>query len=253
MYRKDISSLFIQPDDSIQQAILCIDKNVCGIALVVDKQQHLLGTITDGDVRRAILAGVDLNSAVAGLLERKKNSIYPQPIIAAASAESESLLKLMHERSIRQVPLLDDHQRVVDMVVLTDLLPLEDLPLQAVLMAGGFGTRLRPLTENIPKPLLPVGDRPLMELMIEQLRASGIHNIHVTTHYLADKVKDYFGDGESLGVDLQYVTEDSPLGTAGALGLITPGDDPLLVLNGDILTRLNFRAMLEFHRSHKLS
>jgi dTDP-glucose pyrophosphorylase len=251
MYRKDIKQLFISPSSKIQDAIRCIDQNVCGIALSVDDENHLLGTITDGDIRRAILAGVNLLSPVTDIFARKSTSPYPKPITAAQGTESTILIDLMRKRAIRQVPLLNDNDQVVDLVLMEDLIPGDDLPLQAVIMAGGFGTRLRPLTEDIPKPLLPVGDQPLMELIVSQLRNAGIRRIHVTTHYMADRVKEYFGSGNALGVEIQYVNEKNPLGTAGALGLISPPSEPLLVINGDILTKLDFRAMLKYHQKHK--
>jgi NDP-sugar pyrophosphorylase family protein len=125
------------------------------------------------------------------------------------------------------------------------------LPLQAVIMAGGYGMRMRPLTEELPKTMLPVGDRPLMELIISQLRRTGIRRVNIATHYLSDKIKDHFGDGQDFGIELSYVTEDRPLGTAGALGLLEPTENPLLIINGDILTRVNFKAMLDFHRENK--
>jgi len=119
-----------------------------------------------------------------------------------------------------------------------------------VIMAGGFGQRLRPLTEKLPKPMLPVGEKPVMELIIDQLRNAGIQKVNVTTHFKPDKIRDYFGDGRAFGVDLTYVSEESPLGTAGALSLIGEKNEPLLVINGDILTQVDFRTMLAFHREH---
>ena len=248
MYRKDIQALFLDPGSTIQQAISCIDRNVCGIALIVDAQKSLIGTITDGDIRRAFLAGLDIQTSVNVLLERKAASPYSKPITALQGTEPSELIELLRSHAIRQVPLIDADGRVVDMAIIEDLLPGDDLPLQAVIMAGGYGTRLRPLTNDIPKPLLPVGDHPIMELIVSQLRNAGIRRIHVTTHYMADRVLEHFGNGNSLGVDIQYVNEENPLGTAGALGLIPPPSEPLLVINGDILTKLDFRAMLKYHQ-----
>jgi NDP-sugar pyrophosphorylase family protein len=122
---------------------------------------------------------------------------------------------------------------------------------RAVVMAGGLGTRLRPLTEHLPKPLLPVGDRPLIEHILGQLHAGGVRHVSVTTHYKPDAIKEHLGDGRRFGVDIDYVTEDAPLGTAGALGMMPPWGSTLLVVNGDILTRMNYRAMLDFHREHR--
>jgi NDP-sugar pyrophosphorylase family protein len=127
-----------------------------------------------------------------------------------------------------------------------------ELPLmRAVIMAGGYGTRLMPLTNQLPKPMLPVGDRPLLEIIVDQLREAGIRQVNVATHYKSEAISDHFKNGEDFGVDIRYVREDQPLGTAGALSLLEESDDPLLVINGDILTRVDFRALLDFHREHQ--
>ena len=246
--RSDIVAICISPDGSIRDAIACIDRNGQGVALVTDAAQRLLGVITDGDIRRAILAGVGLSRTVAELLEQKKRLGFPSAVTIPAGTDRAGMLRAMRERGIRQIPVLDQEDRVVDLVILDELLPDQVLPLGAVIMAGGLGTRLRPLTEDLPKPMLPVGDRPLMERMIEQLRQSGIRQMIVTTHYKPEKIVEHFGDGHKFGVELNYVTEDAPLGTAGALGLLPVSTQPLLVINGDILTRVDFRAMLAFHQ-----
>ncbi len=247
----EVQSLFISPDQSIREAMICIDRGSCGIALVVDSERRLLGTITDGDVRRAVLAGTDLELPVNLLLDRKISTQYPTPVTASPETERNALIALMHKHGLRQIPIMDNDGRVVELVMLDDLIPTQDLPLQAVIMAGGLGTRLRPLTEDLPKPMLPVGGKPLMELVIEQLRQVGIRRVNITTHYKPEKISDHFGDGSSFGVELNYVNEDKPLGTGGALGLIDTPKEPLLVINGDILTQIDFRAMLAYHQEHR--
>ncbi len=247
----DLEQVCIAPGATIRQAISCIDANRRGIVLVTDQDQRLLGTITDGDVRRAILDGVDLNQTVTTLLERKADTLMPKPVTARVGTDPGQLVALMQKYGVRQIPLLDEKDRVRDLVILSDVVPSQDCgDVQAVIMAGGYGTRLRPITEDLPKPMLPVGDRPLLEHIVNQLREAGIRRLNLTTHYLADKIKDYFGNGEEFGVELNYVTEDSPLGTAGALGLISLPESPLLVINGDILTKVDFKALLAFHREH---
>lgn len=247
----ELQSLFISPDQSIRAAMICIGHGRRGITLVVDQERHLLGTITDGDIRRAILAGKDLELPVSALLEQKISTKYPKPVTAQLGAKHETLLELLHKNGLHQLPILDNDGRVVDLMMLDDLIPNQDLPLQAVIMAGGLGTRLMPLTEDLPKPMLPVGGKPLMELLIEQLRQVGIRRVNVTTHYKPEKISDHFGDGSSFGVELNYVNEDKPLGTGGALGLIDVPTEPMLVINGDILTQVNFRAMLAYHQEHR--
>ena len=246
-----VKQLFVSVTHTLRECIAAIDKIGKGIVLVVDDDQRLLGTVTDGDIRRAILAGTDLDLPVQQLLEGRASTPYPRPITAPVGTPDAELLRLMNEHTIRQVPLLDEHGRVVDMALLSDLVKEYELPLTAVVMAGGYGTRLRPLTEELPKPMLPVGDRPLLELIIEQLRQAGVRRLNLTTHYKAELIAQHFGDGRDFGVAIRYVKEDQPLGTAGALGLLSASDEPLLVINGDILTRVDFRAMLDYHREQQ--
>lgn len=247
----DLSTLCISLDTSIRDAIACIDRNQKSIVLITDEGRHLLGTISDGDVRRAILAGQNLDKTVSELLTQKTNSLYTKPIIALFGTSRAELIQTMQEKFVRQIPILDDSGRVVDMVSWEDFLPMEDLPVQAVIMAGGLGTRLRPLTEDIPKPMLPVGGKPLMEHIVDQLREIGVHKVNVTTLYKPEKIKEYFGNGKAFGIEMNYVDEDQPLGTGGFLSLLPTPQEPLLVINGDILTKVDFRAMLNFHNENQ--
>jgi NDP-sugar pyrophosphorylase family protein len=157
----------------------------------------------------------------------------------------------MRKKLIRHVPLLDRNGVLVDLAWITDLLNQDGLDLSAVVMAGGFGKRLLPLTETLPKPMLPVGDRPVMEHIIAKLRDAGIREVNVTTHYMPEKIIDHFGNGGKFGVKISYVSEDRPLGTAGALGLMPVPERPVLVVNGDIMTQVDYRAMLAFHRENQ--
>ncbi len=247
---RDITMLLIAISDPIRTAIRCIDKNTCGIALVIDDSGHLLGTITDGDIRRALLAGQSLDAPVHDFLKRKSELSPQQPVTAPVGTDPQDLLKLMKEHSVRQVPLLDEKNRVVDLVIMDDVMAMNRPLLEAVIMAGGKGARLRPLTEDLPKPMLPVGGRPLMERIVEQLQQAGIRQINVMTHYKPEKIIQHFGDGRKYGVEMSYVNEDLPLGTGGALGLLTPPRETQLVINGDILTQVDFKAMLTFHQDN---
>lgn len=235
----------------VRDAIACIDRNAKGIVLVTDAEQRLIGTLTDGDIRRAMLAGLNLDEPVDALLRRKATSTPALPVTAPVGTARDVLLRLMQERRIRQIPLLSERGTVEELVTLDELLPEQMLPLQAVIMAGGFGSRLRPLTDSLPKPMLPVGDTPLMQHTIEQLRNAGIRRVNVTTHFMSEKIQDYFGDGRRFGVELNYVAEDRPLGTAGFLSLMEAPQEPLLVINGDILTQIDFRALVHFHRDQR--
>ena len=247
----DFQKSCIRPTHTIRDASACIEASRAKIALVTDERGHLLDTITDGDIRRAILSGIDLATPVVHLREKKLNSPYRQPTTAPLGTDAATLLRILRTHNIQQLPLLDAEQRVAGLVTLAELVEIGALPLHAVIMAGGFGVRLRPLTDDLPKPMLPVGDRPLLELIIERLRHAGIRRISVLTHYKSEAITDYFGDGGAFGVDIDYVLEEKPLGTAGALTLLKAGRDPLLVLNGDILTRIDFAALLDFHREHR--
>ncbi len=238
----------VSPEATVSEGIHQIDKHSKGIVLIVDDERRLVGTVTDGDVRRAILDGIDLNAPVTKLLDYHGNA-YREPTAAPVGTEQAELLQLMQSKSIRQIPLLDEEGRVVDLVLLSNLMQQPKPRLSAVVMAGGYGSRLRPLTEETPKPLLPLGEKPILEWIIEQLREAGITDVVITTRYQADKIIGYFGDGSRHGVHIRYTCEEKPMGTAGALSLIEePFDTPFLVVNGDIITHLDFGALLDFHR-----
>lgn len=248
---RDLGPFLLHPEATIRDAMACIDRNAKGIAMVVDEGQHLVAVITDGDVRRAILAGLDVGASIGALLERKVEEPFPEPVALPAGTPTGELVHLMNRYRLRHVPLVDEELRVVDLAILTDLVAEYDLPLTAVVMAGGYGTRLRPLTDDTPKPMLPVGGRPLLEHIIDQLRTCGIRRVNLTTHFRPEAISSHFGDGSGFGVEIGYVNEDEPLGTAGALSLLEASDQPILVMNGDILTRVDFRAMLDFHCEHE--
>jgi len=239
---KKVDRVLIGPTQTLREALQCIDAGAEGIALVVDADRKLLGTITDGDLRRAMLAGVDMDSeTVATLLGARR------PVTARAGAGAGALRKLMKDHSLRHIPLVDDAGRVIELALLRELALEDELPLTAVVMAGGLGTRLRPLTETLPKPMLPVGDRPVMEHVVEQLQKVGISRVSITTHYKPEAIKAHFGDGRRFGLEIDYVNEEEPLGTAGALGLLKQPEGPVLVINGDVLTEVNFRSMFDYH------
>ncbi|MCH8923493.1 MAG: nucleotidyltransferase family protein, partial [Planctomycetes bacterium] len=200
------------------------------------------------DVRRAIITGLSVESPLAELLEQKSASPYPAAVTAPIGTGREAIKQIMLDRDVAQVPLLDLEGKPSELLTLDEFLPNHTPPIQAVIMAGGFGTRLRPLTDELPKPMLPVGGRPLIELVVERLRDAGVCDVSISTYYKPEKIVQHFGDGEKFGVEVKYITEDRPLGTAGALGLLPRPDKPLLVLNGDVLTGIDYRAMVVFHR-----
>lgn len=241
----------ITKSKTVRELMSLMDRCALGIALVVDEHRRLDATVTDGDVRRATLLGIELDEPVAHLLlTRKDNGRDGRPITASVDATSDELRQLMEHYSIRQIPILDAEQRVLDIALDSDYFVGSALPLDGFIMAGGFGRRLMPLTENCPKPMLPVNGKPILEHLVCKLRAAGIQHVSISTHYLAKNIIDHFHDGRDFGLHIEYVGEDQPMGTAGALAKAAVGDLPLLVINGDILTSIDFRAMLEFHREH---
>ena len=247
----DLKKYLIRTGESIHRVIQCIDSNRKGIALVVDGDCKLVRTVTDGDIRRAILAGVDLAVPVSDLMEFKAQSPYHRPITASVGTSRNQLQLLMAKHSIRHIPLLDDKRRVIDLYTMEDNIPDTTLEMAAVVMAGGYGTRLSPLTDETPKPMLPIGGRPILEWIVEGLQQAGIRKITLTTHYKSKLIVDHFGNGHRFGVDLEYVDEEKLSGTAGPLRLVPAWHHPLLVINGDILTRVNFKAMLHYHQDHQ--
>ncbi len=246
----ELKQVSVTPDASVRQVMECIDQSAKGIALVLDERGRLIGTVTDGDIRRAILAGMDLELPIGELL-RQREPAFAGAITAPLGSDDTTLLHLMAEKSVRHIPLVDEDDCVADVAFLSELVKEYELPLRAVVMAGGYGSRLRPLTEEVPKPMLPVGNKPLLQLIVEQLKQAGIRHVNLATHYKGEVIAEHFKNGEEFGVEIRYVKEDQPLGTAGALSLIEDVNEPLLVMNGDILTRVDFRALLSFHREHK--
>jgi dTDP-glucose pyrophosphorylase/predicted transcriptional regulator len=235
----------VAPDCSMEEAIATLDRVAVRIVLVVDAKRQLLGTVTDGDVRRALLKRRPLETAV-------KEIMCSSPKTAGKDWTRERILSVMEAYQLLQMPVVDEAGIVIGLETLHGLLnrPQRDNPV--FLMAGGFGTRLRPLTHNCPKPLLKVGDKPILELILERFIAAGFHRFFISTHYMPEMIRQHFGDGSRWGVSIAYVHEDEPLGTGGALGLLPHEqiDLPLFLMNGDLLTTLNFLNVLEFHESH---
>jgi dTDP-glucose pyrophosphorylase len=235
---------------SIRDTMFVIDSHAKGIAVVVDEERRLLATITDGDIRRALLAGVEVDQPAVSLMPWYPSPAANVPITAQIGTSDAVLLTLMQDHSVRQIPLLDPDGRVCEIAMLHDLLRQYELPVTGVIMAGGFGKRLMPLTDGTPKPMLPVNGRPLLEHMLSKLRVAGIRSVSIATYHLSQNIIQHFKDGSEFGVHLSYIEETEPLGTAGALAKMSGERTPLLVLNGDILTGVDFRAMLDFHREN---
>jgi dTDP-glucose pyrophosphorylase len=245
---KVVGDFCVRTDGTVEAAMVTIDRDGEGVALVVDAEGVLLEILTDGDIRRGLLHGVEMSAPVSSLLRAKAVRKLSRPVTAPIDTTDDELLVLMNRNNVRHIPLLDERGRVIDLGLLRAMVEDQTLPVTGVVMAGGAGQRMRPLTLETPKPMLAVGDKPLMERLVEQMQQAGVGRICVTTHYKPEKITQHFGDGARFGVAIDYVTEDQPLGTAGALRLLKTPTAPLLVINGDILTGVDFRAMLNYHR-----
>ena len=226
---------------SLRDAVKTMDAGGCQLVMVVGPDRRLLGILTDGDLRRAMLASTDLDSPVDQVMQRHPKSL-------AASASRSLALSRMRELDVAHLPVIDSQHRLIGLEMLRDTDAISEGDHWAVIMAGGFGKRLAPLTDKLPKPLIRVGDRPIIEHIIESLARHGVRRIFVSVNYRAEQIVDFCGNGDKWGVELSYLEEDTPRGTAGALSLL-PSRPPgkLLVMNGDILSNLDYGALLDFH------
>lgn len=231
---------------TVRDAMDVMTKTRVGIAVVIGADRRLLGVVADIDIRRALLRGADLSSPVSKAMNRK-------PVTAPASSTREQLAALFRAQLKSHLPLVDKKGRLAGLAALIDFATVpRRYPNRVVVMAGGAGKRLRPLTENTPKPMLRLGDKPILEHVLEQMVGAGFTRFSFTVNYLAEQIERHFGDGGRWGAEIEYVREPRPLGTAGALGLLKkPGDEPMVVLNGDILTKVDFSALLDFHHAEK--
>lgn len=242
---KQWESTLIGPEATLEEAIATLDREALRIVMVVSAERRLLGTLTDGDVRRALLKHMTLDVPVAEVM-----CITPRT--AARDWSKERILADMEKYQLLQLPVVDQEGRVIGLETLHDLLNKRHRDNPVFLMAGGFGTRLQPLTHNCPKPLLKVGEKPILELILENFINAGFHRFFISTHYMPEMIREHFGDGSQWGVSIRYIHEEEPLGTGGALGLLPHDeiDQPLFMMNGDLLTTLNFQNLLEFHQGH---
>ena len=240
---KEWNELLLKPSDTLETAIQRLHAGGKRISLVVDENRKLLGTVTDGDIRRSLIKYVTMDCSVTEVMNNT-------PSTALASESSDLIMSKMKRRDLLSIPLVDNYGILVGLETLQHLLEKRRYDNPVFIMAGGFGTRLHPLTEKKPKPLLNIGNRPILETIIKQFIEAGFHNFYISTHYKAEMIRDHFGDGSSMDVNIEYLHEEKPLGTAGSLGLL-PGsmsDLPIIMMNGDLLTKVNFEHLLDFHQ-----
>ena len=230
---------------TVQDAIRRLDEGGLQIAIVIDDEGSLIGTLTDGDIRRGLLRGLEMGSPIDSI-------IHHEPLVVPPQWGRDTVLQLMQANKIHQLPVVDEARQVVGLHLWDELLAPVRRDNVMVIMDGGRGVRLLPHTENCPKPLLPVGGKPMLEHIIERARADGFHRFVLAVHYLAHMIEAHFGDGSRWQVRIDYLREESPLGTAGALGLLDPAPEaPFLVTNGDVLTDIRYSELLDFHLRHR--
>jgi dTDP-glucose pyrophosphorylase len=244
---KNIEKIKLSIYSTIKEALQIIDKGAVRIALVVDDNLKLLGTISDGDIRRAILANKTLDTSI-------ENIYYRTPTTANINDKKEEVINLCMRNNIYQIPIINNDGEVVSLAILDKLLKSKEYNNKVILMVGGLGTRLRPLTDTTPKPMLPVGGKPILETIIEKFVSYGFVNITMCIGYKSNIIQDYFSDGSKYGANIEYILEDKRMGTAGALSLLSDKQKPkeaFFVMNGDLLTNINFENLLDFHLNNK--
>lgn len=230
---------------TVEQALRTLNESGIQIVLVVAEGIRLVGTLTDGDVRRALLHGSTLASKVDDIIKTN-------PLVVPEAISREVAVNIMLANRIKQLPVVDSSGSVVAIHLLDDSIQPARLKNLMIIMAGGKGRRLLPHTESCPKPMLQVKGRPMLEHIIERAQLDGFQNFRISTHYLGHMIEDYFGDGSSRGIHIEYLREETPLGTAGCLSMVrAPVDVPMVVTNGDVLTDLHYNDVLEYHVKHR--
>lgn len=235
----------LKPDATIEQAIRNLDQIAIKIVLVTNADDELEGTITDGDIRRGLLKGLDLNSPISSVIHRNALVVPPE-------MGRDMVLQLMVANKVQQVPVVNEERQVVGLHLWDEITTPVARPNLMVIMVGGRGTRLNPHTENCPKPMLPVAGKPILEHIIDRAKMEGFTEFVLVIQYLGEIIEEYFGDGEKLGVKVHYIREQSPMGTAGGLAVLSPPPElPFVVTNGDIITDIHYSEILDFHIAHK--
>ena len=244
---KNWSEILLNSKSSLKESIDVLHYGGLRIALVVDNNRKLLGTVTDGDIRRVLIKHTDMDCVITKVMNAN-------PITAQELQSKGVIMSLMKDLNLMHVPIINKHGTLVGLETLHHLLKDTKHDNPVFLMAGGFGTRLYPLTKDTPKPLLKVGSKPILEMIIEQFISHGFHNFYISTHFKSEQIRNYFKDGRLHNVNIKYIHEDIPIGTAGSLGLLPDNlpDLPVIVMNGDLLTKVDFKNLLRFHSEHNL-
>ena len=237
-----VNDIKLSVNSTIKDALQTINNGGLQVAIVVDENDALVGTVTDGDIRRGLLNGLDLNSSVSLV-------VHKSPSVASVGDTKESILKIALAKKLHKIPLVDELGKLVG---IEDIIRPVSKTNRVVLMVGGLGTRLRPLTQDTPKPMLKVGNKPILQTIVEKFAEYGFVNITMCVNFNASIIRDYFGDGKEFGVNIDYVLEQKRMGTAGALSLLKERpSEPFFVMNGDLLTNVNFEHILNYHTLNK--
>jgi dTDP-glucose pyrophosphorylase/predicted transcriptional regulator len=238
---KNYKNILLKPTSTIKEALKIIDSGAMQIALVIDEGEKLLGTVTDGDIRRGLLNNLSLDDSIEGI-------IFKTPTVCSIEDTKEKIIEIAISKKLHQLPIVDNDGKLVGIEEIDELLKPKTKTNKVVLMVGGLGTRLRPLTDNTPKPMLKVGNKPILETIIGNFKKYGFVNIVLCVSYKAEIIEEYFKDGLEFGVNIEYIHENKRMGTAGALSLIRDKlDKSFFVMNGDLLTNINFDNMMQYH------
>ncbi len=241
---KNYKDILLKPTSTIKEALKIIDSGAIQIALVIDEDEKLLGTVTDGDIRRGLLNNLSLDDSIESI-------IFKTPTVCSIEDTKEKILDIAVAKKLHQIPIVDKDGTLIGIKEIDELLKPEYKSNRVVLMVGGLGTRLRPLTEHTPKPMLKVGNKPILETIILNFKKYGFTNIILSVSYKSEIIEEYFKDGREFGVNIEYIHETKRMGTAGALSLMRDRlNEPFFVMNGDLLTNINFEYMMDYHISN---
>jgi dTDP-glucose pyrophosphorylase/predicted transcriptional regulator len=241
---KKINKIKISKNSTIREALKAISQDSLRIAVVVDKKDKLVGTLTDGDIRRGLLKGLSMESSVDSIVSKN-------PVVVKKKDSEKDVLKIAIAKKIYQIPVINNSGKIVGIYTLDEFIVPKKKLNKIIIMAGGKGTRLRPLTKNVPKPMLKIGNKPILLTIVEKFKESGYKNFIMCVNYKSKIIEDYFGDGKKFGVKIEYIREKKRMGTAGALSLFKKKPkEPIFVINGDLLTTLDFEKLLDFHNEN---
>ena len=240
---EDLSPYTIKQNATIREAMAAVDAGAAGVVMILDQDDKLEGLMTDGDIRRLLLAGAEMNSPITEGINRNFTHVSPETPRA-------DVLDLMHAKGIEQIPIVDHEGKLTGVHSISSIVAKDTLPNWVVIMAGGKGTRLGELTQDTPKPMLKIVGRPILERIVLHLVGSGIRRIYLAVNYLSQVIEEHFGDGSDFGCEIHYIREESPMGSGGALSLLPEQPEhPIIVMNGDLVTDFHVRRMLNYHEN----